>query len=249
MSTPNTTLADILERDAATSESEQLLAAIIDGGVFVPVNEGGSVIFVGVEGSGPTVPGYVSAEACLEQVPDADVATHCDVFRLLDIHQHTELSVLTVFSSTSWAKVPFPLLAGVLGERGRRLSAPETVTLSWSTLPAAIALRGAFASRIRDFPGVDAVWLADAHWHANDLHQLMVHLAVADDAPAGVDKQFMAAVLAENVTLGPTDPPVTTRALSPTRDAATIAELDRMGLDTVHVDRTTGQVHVTSPSP
>ena len=83
--TVNVILADILDRDAAGTEAEQLLAALVDHGVFVPVRENGSVLFFRGEDGTPALPGYTSEACCAERLPEAAAAIHCDALRLLDI--------------------------------------------------------------------------------------------------------------------------------------------------------------------
>lgn len=83
------TLAAILDRGRPGEEGEVLLAAIIAGGVYIPVDGQGSVIFVGVDDSGPVLPGYVS-DTCLRQwLPSSADAVLCDALRLIDIAEHT----------------------------------------------------------------------------------------------------------------------------------------------------------------
>jgi len=96
--TVNAALADILDRQAAATEAERLLAALVDGGVFVPVQEDGSVLFFQAEDGTPTLPGYVSEACCAERLPEAVATVHCDVLRLMDIAKQTGVAVLALHS-------------------------------------------------------------------------------------------------------------------------------------------------------
>ncbi|WP_306215509.1 hypothetical protein [Actinoplanes sp. RD1] len=120
MSAANDALALILDRGAAAGDSDTLVAAIVDGGVHVPVDAGGSVVFIGVDDSGPVLPGYASAAARARRLPEAAESVHCDALRLLDIWRQTGVDTLAVFGDTQWVKVPLPLVGAELRRRGTR---------------------------------------------------------------------------------------------------------------------------------
>ncbi|WP_238008836.1 hypothetical protein KZZ52_44910 [Dactylosporangium sp. AC04546] len=241
---PNDALAAVLERGRAADEADALLAALVDGGVYVPFDEQGSVVFIGVDDTGPVLPGYTSEAACERWLPHAAGSLLCDVLRLLDIAEHTGVGTLAVFAAQEWAKVPLPLVASTLRGRGMRTQGEQTLRLTWSTHPMAVALRGAFAARILAHPQVRTVWIAHARWIVSGNEQLMVHVAVDEEArPAG--KALLEAVLAEEVPLGPESPSLALRVLEP-HEAHHAAELDGLGLDTIRADHAAGQVHVVS---
>ncbi|QLH26107.1 hypothetical protein [Streptomyces sp. Rer75] len=248
-STGNQALADILDRQAARTEGEQLLNAIVDFGVYVPVDANGSVMFVGMEGSGPSLPGYTSEECCRERLPQAAGAVHCDAARLLDIEQQTKVATLSVFSPGGYAGVPMELLHQILQQRGQRLPEDRTLTLRWSTHPRAVALRDALRDRLLDFPGVHAVWIGHARWHETGVEQLMVHMAVGAEAPEGSADRLMKSLLAQLPASGDADDAdlaIALRVLDPVAEADAISQLDAMGLDTVRVDQSTRRVEVIS---
>jgi hypothetical protein len=180
--TVNAALADILDRQAAETEAEQLLAALVDDGVFVPVQESGSVLFLKGEDGAPALPGYVSEACCAEQLPEAVGAVHCDALRLVDIVEQTGVAVLVLHSSKSWARVPVPLLQRTLRQQGRR-AAGERLKLSWSTHPVAVALRDALLRRVREFPAIRTVWVSQARWLDTGAEHLMLHVAVDEPVP------------------------------------------------------------------
>lgn len=243
--TGNAVLADILDRHAAVQEGERLLAALVDGGVFVPVGESGSVLFLKGEDGAPVLPGYVSEACCAEQLADARGAVHCDALRLLDIVERTGARELTVHSPGGWARVPVPLLQRTLRERGRQ-AAGERLKLSWSAHPVAVALRDAVARRVREFPAVRAVWVSQARWLDTGAEHLMLHVAVDEPLPSPSAQRLMEALLGEDVRLGAEDPKVGMLPLNTTTHAASIAELDSLGLDTVRRDPGSDRVEVVS---
>ncbi|MEV4055373.1 hypothetical protein AB0J55_29570 [Amycolatopsis sp. NPDC049688] len=236
--TTNAALAELL--DGSSSDHDALLAALADHGVHVPVAANGSVVFLRSEDGSPALPGYVSEECCAELLPSADGAVQCDVLRLLDIAAQTGVEVLALFSAGGWARVPVPLLRRALQERGRD-AAGERMKLTWSRHPAAVALRDAAAGRIREFPAVRTVWVSQARWLDTGVEHLMVHMAVDEELPSASADRLMAAMLPDEDR-----PQVGLLALNTKEHAATITELDGMGLDTVRADHASGRVDVLS---
>jgi hypothetical protein len=241
---PNDALAAVLGRGRPADEPDALLAALVDGGVFVPVDEQGSVVFIGVDDAGPVLPGYTSEAACARHLPAVAGAVPCDALRLLDIGRHTGVGTLAVFAEQEWAKVPLALVAATLRDRGLRTQGEQTLRLTWTVHPYAVALRGGFAARILDHPAVHTVWIAHARWMDSGNEHLMVH--AAGDADAKAEAQaLLEAVLAGDAPPDAESPAVALRVLTP-GEAGVAAELDRMGLDTVRADHAGGRVHVVS---
>jgi len=236
--TANTALAGLL--DSASDDHDALLGALADHGVYIPVAANGSAVFLQNEDGSPALPGYVSEECRAARLPAADGAVHCDALRLLDIVAQTGVEVLALFSADGWARVPVPLLRRTLQQRGRDAGG-ERMKLTWSQHPAAVALRDAAVERIREFPAVRTVWVSQARWLDTGIEHLMVHMAVDEELPSPSADRLMAAMLPAGDR-----PQVGLLALNTSTHAATIAELDRMALDTVRADRTTGRVDVLS---
>lgn len=114
----NAVLAEILDRQAAAAEPDAFLGALVDHGLFVPVQDDGSVMFLLDQDGKPVLPGYVSEECRAELLPQATGAVRCDVLRLLDIAEKTGVAVLVPHSAHGWARVPVPLLYRTLQQRG-----------------------------------------------------------------------------------------------------------------------------------
>lgn len=247
MPTTNTIAADILDRSAATTESENLLAALVDGGVYIPVNAENSIIFMQLDDA-PILPAYVSEESCAQHLPDAAGAVHCDALRLIDINRQTQVATMALYSTENWAKIPIPLLTRTLAQRGQRTQAAQTLKLSWSTHPLAVALRDATRERLLDFPGIRTVWIAEAHWLESGNRQLMVHIEIGEEATLDVAKQLMNTLMSEHVTLTAEDPLVSMRVLNPAieAEAESVREINAMGLDTVRADHAAGRIDVIS---
>ncbi|MEA5360044.1 hypothetical protein VA596_10895 [Amycolatopsis sp., V23-08] len=235
----NATLAAVLDREER--DGQQILAALVDHGVFVPVDANGSVVFLKGEDGDPVLPGYVSEACRAELLPSADGAVRCDALRLLDIARDTGVEVLALFSTGGWARVPAALLRQTLQERGQQ-AAGDQLKLGWSRHPAAVVLRDGAVQRIREFPAVRTVWVSHARRLATGAEHLMVHIAVDEDLPSASADRLMKALLAD----ARQDVPVGMLALNTKTHAETIAELGTMGLDTVLADHTTGRVEVLS---
>jgi hypothetical protein len=236
VSGPNDALAAVLD----SGDTDALLAALVDGGVHVPVSAEGSVVFIGVDDSGPVVPGYTSEASRARLLPEAAGSVHCDALRLIDIWRRTGVETLAVFGERQWVKVPLPLVATKLRRRETVTDSDQNVRLTRSADPAAVALRGAVADRILAHPQVQAVWIAHVRWQESGTEQLMVHMAVDAGANAAAN-ELMEAALAES---RPTAE-FALRVLEP-HEAEQAAQLDTMGLDTVRADHAAGRVHVIS---
>ncbi|MCU7826675.1 hypothetical protein [Kitasatospora sp. DSM 101779] len=242
----NSVLADILDRGAASTEWEVLLAAVVDHGVYVPVAESGKVAFQQSEDDIPFLPGYVSAACLAEQVAEPVAPFHCDALRLWDIAERTGVPALVLHSDRGRAALPMGLVIQVLHERGWRGGEGKDMRLTWSTHPVAVALRDALRRRIREFPTVRSVWVSHARWVDTGFEQLMLHVAVDERLPSDTPRRLLDTLLAEEVTVAGGDPKLAVLPLDTTVHAETIAELDRMALDTVRHDPATGRIEVLS---
>ncbi|WP_424857753.1 hypothetical protein [Streptomyces sp. SAI-170] len=120
------------------------------------------------------------------------------------------------------------------------------MNLEWSTDPVAVALRDALARRIREFPAVRSVWVAQVRWRASGEEHLMLHVAVDEALPSASADRLMQTLLGEEVKLGRSGPKIGMLALNTTTHAETITQLDRRGLDTVRHDVESGRVQVIS---
>lgn len=242
---PNVALAEILNRDEAVHAGDRLIAAIIDFGVFVPVNGEDKVVFLkGPDGS-PLLPGYASAEVCVEKIPESH-AVLCDGARLQDIARQTGVEKLIVSTADHWATVPVPLIMQVLGSRGMQTAREQSVRLTRSAHPVAIALRDAMARRILEFPGVEAIWIADAQWQETGLRNLMLHFALTAGTDPAQPNRMLNTLFAHDVKMTADRPQISIRTLDPKADADFIARLMRMGLDLVNANHRTGKVGVVS---
>ncbi len=236
-------LADLLDRrtDGHEPAPEAVLAALFEGGVFVPVTDTGSVMFLPDDEQPPTLLGFTDAALGARLLPAAAGMVHCDAARLRDILEKTGVAVLGVRSGNGQAIFPEQVL------RHWATHGPGAeLKLDWSTDPVAVALRDALVRRIREFPAVRSVWVAHARWRAGGEEHLILHVAVDEDLPSASADRLMQILLGEEVKLGRRHPKVGMLALNTTIHADTIAQLDRQGLDTVRHDVESGQVQVIS---
>ncbi|MCP3759254.1 hypothetical protein [Streptomyces sp. TBY4] len=239
----NARLADLLDRRADGHEPapDTVLAALFEGGVFVPVTDTGSVMFLPDDEQPPTLLGFTDAALGAQLLPTAAGMVHCDAARLKDILEKTGVAVLGVRSGNGQAIFPEQVL------RDWSAYGPGAeMELDWSTDPVAVALRDALVRRVREFPAVRSVWVSQVRWPASGEEHLMLHVAVDEDLPSTSADRLMQILLGEEMELGPRHPKVGMLALNTTTHADTIAHLDRQGLDTVRHDVESGQVQVIS---
>ncbi|GHH79290.1 hypothetical protein GCM10018781_56990 [Kitasatospora indigofera] len=242
---PNVRLADLLDRRAEGHEPapQAVLAALSEGGMFVPVTHAGAVLFLPDDEQPPTLLGFTDAALGTRLLPAAAGMVHCDLARLRDILEKTGVAVLGVRSGDGQAIIPEQAL------RDWATHGPgpgAEMTLSWSTDPVAVALRDALVRRIREFPAVRSVWVAQVRWQAGGEEHLMLHVAVDEDLPSASADRLLQTLLREEVKLGSHHPKVGMIALNTTTHAEHIDQLDHAGLDTVRHDVGSGQVRVIS---
>lgn len=244
--TENAALAEILNRDEAVHEGDRLLAAIVDFGVFVPVDEADRVVFVKGSDGSPLLPGYTSAAVCAQAIPQAHAAVLCDGARIQDIARQTGVEKLMAATADHWATVPIPLILGTLRDRGMQTAREQSVRLTRSAHPVAIALRDALGRRILEFPGVEAIWIADAQWQETGLTNLMLHVALASGTDPALPTRMLGTIFEHDVKMPGDGPQISIRTLDPDADAQFIARLMRMGLDLVNANHKTGKVGIVS---
>ncbi|WUD77333.1 hypothetical protein OG937_39325 [Streptomyces sp. NBC_00510] len=239
----NVRLADLLDRRADGHEPapEAVLAALFEGGVFVPVTDTGSVMFLPDDEQPPTLLGFTDAALGAQLLPAAAGMVHCDAARLRDILEKTGVAVLGVRSGNGQA-----ILAEQVLRDWAAYGPGAEMKLEWSTDPVAVALRDALVRRIREFPAVRSVWVAQVQWQDGGEEHLMLHIAVDEDLPSASAGRLTQILLREEVKLGRRHPKVGMLALNTTTHADAIAQLDRQGLDTVRHDVESGQVQVIS---
>jgi hypothetical protein len=239
----NTRLAGVLDSRAEGHEPapEAVLAALFEGGVFVPVTDTGSVMFLPDDEQRPTLLAFTDAALGARLLPEAAGMVHCEAARLRDILEQTGVPVLGVRSANGQA-----ILAEQVLRDWATYGPGAEMQLERSTDPAAVALRDALVRRIRQFPAVRSVWVAQVRRPAGGEEHLMLHVAVDEDLPSASADRLMQTLLGEEVKLGPRHPKVGMLALNTSTHADTITRLDRRGLDTVRHDVESGQVQVIS---
>ncbi|MYS80013.1 hypothetical protein [Embleya scabrispora] len=239
----NVRLADLLDRRADGLEPgpEAVLAALFEGGVFVPVTDTGSVMFLPDDEQPPTLLGFTDAALGAQLLPAAAGMVHCDAVRVRDILEKTGVAVLGIRSENGQAICSEHVL------RDWATYGPGAeMKLEWSTDPVAVALCDALVRRVREFPAVRSVWVAQVRWRATGEEHLMLHVAVDEDLPSASADHLLQILLGGEVKLGRTHPKVGMLPLNTTIHAESITQLDRLGLDTVRHDVESGQVRVIS---
>jgi hypothetical protein len=113
MTAASPTLADLLEREDPAAEPADILAALVEGGVIIPIDESESVIFIRGEDDKPWLPTFVDESVCARDVPHGRPYP-CDAARLMDIAARTGVRTLTVASATRCATIPMALIANAL---------------------------------------------------------------------------------------------------------------------------------------
>jgi hypothetical protein len=238
----NVRLAELLDSRADGHEPapEAVLTALFAGGAFIPVTDTGSVMILPDDERPPTLLGFTDAELGAQLLPAAGMV-HCDTARLRDILEKTGVAVLGIRSENGQAIFTEQVL-----RHWATYGPGAKMTLEWSADPVAVALRDALVRRVREFPAVHSVWIAQVRWRTTGEEHLMLHVAVDEDLPSASAARLMQILLREDVELGQGHPKVAMLDLHTVTHAETVAQLDRQGLDTVRHDAESGQVLVIS---
>ncbi|WP_405020928.1 hypothetical protein OHV05_32680 [Kitasatospora sp. NBC_00070] len=238
-------LAELIAAGDSGAAQERVLRTLVAEGVFVPVHQDGSLYHLQHRDGTAALQICATAEA-VQHVEGASDTFFADALRLMEVVREVGARRLIVTGSDGWRFVlPAEHLFRTVSEHGIP-GAGQLLRLTWSTHPLAVALRDSVFRRLREFPDVHCVWVSWARWLDTGHEQLMVHMAVGDQLPSAAAKRLMAVLLSEEITLGDADPSVTMLALHRVTHADAIADLDRMALDTVRIDHSTGRIELLS---
>ncbi|WP_407986591.1 hypothetical protein [Kitasatospora sp. CMC57] len=238
-------LAELIARSDSDAAMAGVVRSLLAEGAFVPVHPDGSLYYL-THTDGTTALQICATAAAVQHVDEASDTFYADALRLLEVVREIGARRLIATASDGWrVVVPASLLVRAVSEQGIP-GTGQMLKLTWSTHPLAVALRNSVFRRLREFPEVHCVWVSQARWLDTGLEQLMLHMAVSDELPSAAAQRLMNVLLSEEITLGEGDPSFTMLALHRETHADAIADLDRMALDTVRIDHSTGRIELIS---
>jgi SseB protein N-terminal domain len=201
MSNGNPQLAQTL---ADRGEPEEILRALIDGGVLIVSNPDGSILVGQLEDESMAVAAFTSPEA-YSQKSDTEEFQHADAALLLEIARSGEVEALVVDpESDSAALIPLTDVQGYLASQGQGINEDTEVAFRPSEDAVLPELKTVLTEQLPAFPDVQRVWISDVKMPSG-VEGLMLHVVLTEEADPQIANQLLQATMDK---LPKTDHPV-----------------------------------------
>jgi hypothetical protein len=193
MVTGNPRLAEVL---AERGDPEEILRALVDGGILVVSNPDGSVLVGQLDDESMALAAFTAPEA-YSQKPEEETFQHADAALLLEIARGGEVEALVVDpESDDAALIPFSDIQGFLVTQGMGVDDDVEVAFRASDHELVPSLRDGISSKLPDYPSVDRVWISDVRMPSG-VEGIMLHVAVAEGADPQVANELLQATMEE----------------------------------------------------
>lgn len=201
MANGNPKLADVLTQ---RGEPEDILRALVDGGVLIVTNPDGSVL-VGQLEDGTVALAAFTSPAAYSRKSDSEEFQHADAALLLEIARSGEVQALVIDpESDDAALVPLGDVQGFLVSQGIDVDEDVEVAFRASEHELVPRLKDGIAARLPQYPAVERVWISDVRMPSG-VEGLMLHVVIAE----GADPQLANELLQSTMeTLPSSDVPV-----------------------------------------
>lgn len=201
MANGNPKLAEVL---AQRGEPEDLLGALVDGGVLIVTNPDGSVLVGQLEDETVALAAFTSPAAYSEK-SESEEFQHADAALLLEIARSGDVQALVIDpESDDAALVPLGDVQGYLVAHGVDVDEDVEVAFRASEHELVPHLKEGIAERLPKYPAVERVWISDVRM-SSGVEGLMLHVVVADDADPQVANELLQSTME---TLPSSDVPV-----------------------------------------
>jgi hypothetical protein len=191
MANGNPKLADVL---AQRGEPEEILRALVDGGILIVTNPDGSVLVGQLEDESVALAAFTAPEAYSEK-PEAETFQQADAALLLEIARSGEVDALVVDpESDDAALIPFSDIQGYLVTQGMGVDEDVEVAFRASEHELVPTLRDAIVARLPDYPPVERVWISDVRMPSG-VEGIMLHVAVAEGADPQLANELLQATM------------------------------------------------------
>jgi hypothetical protein len=176
MANGNPKLAEVLAR---RGEPEEILGALVDGGVLIVANPDGSVLVGQLEDESMVLAAFTSPEA-YGQEPGEETFQQADAALLLEISRSGDVDALVVDpESDDAALIPFSDVQGYLIAQGMSVDEDLEVAFRASEHELVPSLRDGIASRLPEYPAVERVWISDVRMPSG-VEGIMLHVMVEE---------------------------------------------------------------------
>jgi hypothetical protein len=191
MANGNSKLADVL---AQRSEPEEILRALVDGGVLVVTNPDGSVLVGQLEDESVVLAAFTSPETYSGKSED-ETFQQADAALLLEIARSGEVDAVVVDpESDDAALIPFSDIQGFLITQGMSVDDDVEVAFRASDHELVPTLQEGIAARLPDYPAVERVWISDVRMPSG-VEGIMLHVMVSEGADPQLANDLLQATM------------------------------------------------------
>lgn len=187
----NPKLAEVLAR---RGEPEEILRALVDGGILIVSNPDGSVLVGQLDDESVALAAFTSPEAYAEK-PDDETFQQADAALLLEIARSGEVGALVIDpESDDAALIPFSDVQGFLVAQGIGVDEDVEVAFRASEHELVAGLRDAVAAKLPEFGEVERVWISDVRMPSG-VEGLMLHVVIAEGAEPQLANELLQATM------------------------------------------------------
>ena len=191
MANGNSKLADVL---AQRGEPEEILRALVDGGVLIVSNPDGSVLVGQLEDESVVLAAFTSPDKYAEK-PGEETFQQADAALLLEIARTGDVDALVVDpEGDDAALIPFSDVQGYLIAQGMSVDEDVEVAFRPSEHELVPSLRDGIAARLADYPAVERVWISDVRMPSG-VEGIMLHVMVEEGADPQLANDLLQATM------------------------------------------------------
>jgi hypothetical protein len=191
MANGNSKLADVL---AQRGEPEEILGALVDGGVLIVANPDGSVLVGQLEDESVVLAAFTSPDKYSEK-PGEETFQQADAALLLEIARTGDVDALVVDpEGDDAALIPFSDVQGYLISQGMSVDEDLEVAFRPSEHELVPSLRDGIAARLGDYPAVERVWISDVRMPSG-VEGIMLHVMVTEGADPQLANELLQATM------------------------------------------------------
>jgi SseB protein N-terminal domain len=191
MANGNAKLADVL---AQRGEPEQILGALVDGGVLIVSNPDGSVLVGQLEDESVVLAAFTSPETYGNK-QDEETFQQADAALLLEIARSGDVDAIVVDpEGDDAALIPFTDIQGYLIAQGMSVDEDVEVAFRPSEHELVPSLQEGIAARLPDYPDVERVWISDVRMPSG-VEGIMLHVMVSEGADPQLANELLQATM------------------------------------------------------
>lgn len=187
MANGNPQLAEVL---AQRGEPEEILRALVDGGILIVTNPDGSVLVGQLEDETVALAAFTGPEA-YSQKSDSEEFQHADAALLLEIARSGEVQALVINpESDDAALIPLSDVQGFLVTQGMAVDDDVEVAFRASEHELVSHLKEGISERLPEYPSVERVWISDVRMPSG-VEGLMLHVVISEGADPEVANELL----------------------------------------------------------